>query len=213
MASTNLIAARELMVNNQLIRRGIQNPTVLNAMRNIPRHRFVDKKHQIFAYEDHPVPIGYDQTISQPYIVAYMTELLQVEQQHRVLEIGTGCGYQTAVLASLATEVISLEIIPELVEKSRQILTELGYTNIDIHRGNGRLGWPAEAPFDRILVTAAARKIPSQLTEQLAPGGRMVAPVGSSLFCQNLEIFRKDENGNLTTRRSLGVRFVPLVEK
>ncbi len=211
MASNNLIAARELMVNSQLIRRGIRAETVLEAMRTIPRHAFVAKHQWPFAYDDYPLPIGHKQTISQPYIVAYMTEQLQVMSESRVLEIGTGCGYQTAILAELAREVISLEIVPELAESSQKLLNQMGYKNITIHHTDGRKGWPAQAPYDRIITTAAATSIPSELVAQLAPGGRMIIPVGTNTFNQKLELVSKDQAGQVQQIPLLAVRFVPLV--
>jgi protein-L-isoaspartate(D-aspartate) O-methyltransferase len=166
------------MVDEQLVRRGITDPRVLNAMRRVPRHLFVEEALQDRAYGDHPLPIGEQQTISQPYMVALMTQLLELQGAEKVLEVGTGSGYQTAVLAELARRVCSIERRPALAARARARLEQLGYTNVWIRVGNGTLGWPDEAPFDRILVTAGAPSVPPPLFEQLVEGGRMVVPVG-----------------------------------
>jgi len=199
------------MVQEQLRNRGITDERVLKVMEMIPRHRFVSEEQRDFAYEDGPLPIGEAQTISQPYIVAFMTEALQVQEGHTVLEIGTGSGYQAAILSLLATRVISLEIVEELGHAAAQRLAKLGYTNVEVHVTDGKKGWPEQAPYDRILVTAAPRKVPEALIHQLNPGGRMVIPVGKTLFNQSLEIILKTESGDVEIQPSLPVRFVPLV--
>ena len=204
---------RKDMVENQLRQRGITDDRVLDAMSDVPRHLFVDKDLLDEAYMDGPLPIGFDQTISQPYIVAFMTEVLKVEQQHSVLEIGTGCGYQSAVLSSLAKHVISLERIKELAESAQRRLRKLDYSNVDVVHGNGWNGYIQKAPFDRIIVTAGANKIPNALLNQLANGGIMIIPVGKIMFSQTLRIISKDSNGNVTKQTSLPVRFVRLVNK
>ncbi|HNL02287.1 MAG TPA: protein-L-isoaspartate(D-aspartate) O-methyltransferase, partial [Leptospiraceae bacterium] len=169
---------RERMVTEQIQRRGVKDPRVLRAMRAIPRHAFIPGNLQSEAYEDHPVSIGEGQTISQPYIVAYMTELLEVKPGHSILEIGTGCGYQTAVLAILGAEVYTIEIIASLQQTARQTLHALGFENIDFYCGDGSSGWPQKRTFDRIIVTAAPPTIPQELVNQLAESGKMVIPVG-----------------------------------
>jgi len=204
---------RKDMVENQLRPRGITNDRVLDVMGDVPRHLFVAEDLRDEAYMDGPLPIGFDQTISQPYIVAFMTEVLKVEQQHSVLEIGTGCGYQSAVLSSLAKHVISLERIKELAESAQRRLRELDYSNVDVVHGNGWNGYKQKAPFDRIIVTAGANKIPKALLDQLANGGILVIPVGKIMFSQTLRIISKDSNGNVTKQTSLPVRFVRLVNK
>jgi protein-L-isoaspartate(D-aspartate) O-methyltransferase len=170
---------RERMVEEQLTGRGVTDPRVVAAMRRIPRHRFVQEALQARAYGDHPLPIGEEQTISQPFIVGLMTSLLELTGREKVLEVGTGSGYQTAVLATLARRVCSIERLPRLAERARTLLESLGYDNVWIRVGNGALGWPDQAPFDRILVTAGGPGIPPPLIQQLAEGGRMVLPVGS----------------------------------
>ncbi|MFH1850955.1 MAG: protein-L-isoaspartate(D-aspartate) O-methyltransferase [Candidatus Neomarinimicrobiota bacterium] len=211
MARNNLGEARRLMVESQIRRRGVSDTRVLQAMETVPRHQFVADDQQLFAYDDYPLPIGHRQTISQPYIVAYMTEKLQVGPQHSVLEIGTGCGYQAAVLSCLARTVTSVEIIPELAQAAQERLRKLGYSNVTVHRADGRNGWPAAAPFDRIITTAAAADIPTALIGQLASDGRMIIPVGATLFNQRLELVLKDAAGNVDFIPELAVRFVPLV--
>ena len=204
---------RKDMVENQLRQRGITDDLVLDAMGTIPRHLFVNEDLQDKAYMDGPLPIGFGQTISQPYIVAYMTEILKLEQQHSVLEVGTGCGYQAAVLSSLAQKVISLERIKELAVSSRKQLQELGFANVDVINANGWNGYQKGAPYDRIIVTAGAKKVPEALIEQLANSGIMVIPVGKIMFSQTLRIISKDNNGNVIKKKSLPVRFVRLVNK
>ena len=204
---------RKDMVENQLRQRGITDDLVLDAMGTIPRHLFVNEDLQNEAYMDGPLPIGFGQTISQPYIVAYMTEILKLEQQHSVLEVGTGCGYQAAVLSSLAQKVVSLERIKELALSSHKQLQELGFANVDVINANGWNGYQKGAPYDRIIVTAGAKKVPEALIEQLANSGIMVIPVGKIMFSQTLRIISKDNNGNVIKKKSLPVRFVRLVNK
>jgi protein-L-isoaspartate(D-aspartate) O-methyltransferase len=196
------------MVETQIVARGVRDPRVLAAMRKVPRHLFVDSAQRAEAYEDHPLPIPGNQTISQPYIVALMTELLELKPTARVLEIGTGSGYQSAVLGELAKEVYTIEIVPELAQLAARRLKELGYANVRAREGDGYRGWPEEAPFDAIIVTAAPERIPQPLVDQLAPGGVMVIPVGG--FFQELKVFRKSADGRVTERDILPVRFVPM---
>ena len=203
-------ADRQRMVNEQLRARDIRNQRVLDAMQRVPRHEFVPESSRADAYADYPLPIGHDQTISQPYIVAFMTQALDVRAEHRVLEIGTGSGYQAAVLAELAKEVYTIEIIPPLADRARETLASLGYRNVEVRTGNGYLGWPERAPFDRIMVTAAPDEVPPALVEQLKVGGVMAIPVGS--FFQELRILRKTEKG-LELLETLPVRFVPMTGK
>jgi len=202
---------RSQMVEDQIHSRGITNKNVLNAMKTVPRHLFVDKLQQHLAFDDGPLPIGHGQTISQPYIVAFMTDELQIESHHTVLEIGTGCGYQSAVLSMLARKVISLEFVANLANDARKRLIDLGYSNIQVHRANGITGWMENAPYDRIIGTAAPISMPNKLIEQLAPQGRMIIPVGGSLFDQSLFIITKNKNGKVEIKRSFAVRFVPMV--
>lgn len=202
--------ARKQMVEQQLAGRDIKSPRVLDAMRKVPRHEFVPESMRLGAYADTPLPIGYNQTISQPYIVAYMTEALDLQPTHRVLEIGTGSGYQAAVLGELAREVYTIEIVEPLAASARETLARLGYTNVHVRTGNGYLGWPEEAPFDRVIVTAAPDAVPPALVEQLKVGGLMAIPVG--VGDQELRILRRTENG-LETLRTLPVRFVPMTGK
>ena len=198
------------MINNQLLKRGIIDKKVLNAIYIVPRHRFVSRIYRSMAYSDNPLPIGYGQTISQPYVVALMTELLQLDRKHKVLEIGTGCGYQTAILSILSKKVITIEVLSSLSTKSRKRLTKLGYKNINFHCADGKNGWSKEAPYDRILVSAAPETIPKVLIKQLAPKGCMVIPVGS-LYDQFIHIITKDKNEKIHIKKSTPVRFVPLV--
>jgi protein-L-isoaspartate(D-aspartate) O-methyltransferase len=207
-----MAARRTRMVDEQLVRRGIQDPRVLGAMSQVERHRFVPPSHLVNSYGDFPVPIGDEQTLSQPYIVALMTEALALEGQEKVLEIGTGSGYQTAILAELARVVYTVEIVAELSARGRETLLGLGYENIHFRVGDGRLGWPEEAPFDGILVAASPLAVPPLLREQLSPSGRLVVPVGPSSE-QQLELHARDPGSPEGFRvTSLGaVRFVPLV--
>ena len=198
------------MVAKQLKNRGIVNTDVLDAMSLVKRHLFVSRIYRSMAYTDNPLPIGQGQTISQPYVVALMTELLQVEKTHKVLEIGTGCGYQTAILSILSKKVITLDVLSSLSRQSQKRLIKLGYNNVDFHCADGKLGWKKEAPYDRILVSAAPVTIPEILIEQLASEGYMVIPVGS-LNDQLIHVITKDKNENIRINKSTPVRFVPLV--
>ena len=203
-------AQRAAMVEAQLRGRDVRDPRVLDAMRKVPRHRFVPERVRSQAYADHPLPIGHDQTISQPYIVGFMSQALRVEPTHKVLEIGTGSGYQAAILAELAREVYTIEIVAPLAESAKALLAELGYTNVHVRAGNGYLGWPEQAPFDRIMVTAAPDEVPRALVEQLKVGGLMAIPVGT--YEQELRIMRRTDKG-LDTLETLPVRFVPMTGK
>lgn len=198
---------RQNMVQEQIEARGVRNFRVLQAMRKVPRHLFVPENYRNQAYYDMPLPIGEGQTISQPYIVAYMTEALKLRPMDRVLEIGTGSGYQAAVLAELAREVYTIEILPELGLRAEKTLEALGYTNVHVKIGDGYLGWPDEAPFDAIILTAAPSKIPEPLIVQLAEDGRLIAPVGVDF--QELVLLKKTKSG-LERRKLLPVRFVPM---
>ena len=200
----------KIMVVNQLRKRGIIDTAVLDAMSTVPRHRFVSRIYRSMAYTDNPLPIGHGQTISQPYVVALMTELLQLDRKHKVLEIGTGCGYQTAILSILSKKVITIEVLSSLSTKSQKQLTKFGYKNVDFHCADGKNGWSKEAPYDRILVSAAPETMPEVLIEQLAPNGYMVIPVGS-LYDQFIHIITKDKNEQVHIKKSTPVRFVPLV--
>jgi len=206
-----LARERERMVDEQLARRGIGDPRVLDAMRRIPRHRFIEEGLAHSAYEDHPLPIGEGQTISQPYIVALMTSLLELTGPEKVLEVGTGSGYQTAVLGALARRVCSIERLPRLAERARATLESLGVSNVWIRVGNGALGWPDEAPFDRILVAAGGPTVPPPLMEQLADGGRMILPVGSAED-QVLTVVERT-GGEIRSRQMGECKFVKLVGK
>lgn len=201
-------AKRARMVETQIVRRGIKDEAVLRAMRTVPRHRLVPETYVESAYDDRPLAIGYGQTISQPFIVAYMTELLALEPGDRVLEIGTGSGYQAAVLAEIIDEVYSIEIVPELAKASAERIRNLGYDNIRTKNADGYHGWKEVAPFDAIIVTAAAEHIPPPLVRQLKDGGRMVIPVGSPFFTQSLMLVEKKE-GRTTTKNLMPVIFVP----
>jgi len=202
-------AKRDRMVDTQIIARGISDSGTLQAMRKVPRHLFVPALYASEAYSDRPLPIGYSQTISQPFIVAYMTQLVRPSRGKTALEIGTGSGYQAAVLAEIVDTVYSIEIIPELARESAARLKVLGYRNIVTKYGDGYLGWPEHAPFDIIIVTAAADHIPQLLREQLAEGGRLVMPVGNPAFVQELVVLSK-RNGRIREQRLEPVRFVPL---
>jgi protein-L-isoaspartate(D-aspartate) O-methyltransferase len=196
------------MVEEQIRRRDVVDPRVLEAMRAVPRERFVPDAVVSRAYDDSPLPIGFGQTISQPYIVAYMTEALAVRPEHKVLEIGTGSGYQAAVLSPLAREVFTIEIVPELAKGAANLLRELGYRNVQVRQGDGYAGWPDHAPFDRIMVTAAPDQIPQPLIDQLAPGGRLIIPVGPRGDTQWITIVDRTPAG-LVERRTIPVQFVP----
>ncbi len=197
------------MVDQQIRARVVADPRVLLAVRKVPRHTFVPQHLWDQAYNDYPLPIGGDQTISQPYIVALMTEILELQATDRVLEIGTGSGYQTAILAELAAEVFSIDRMGDLANRAKSVLDSLGYANVQIRVGDGTLGWPEAAPFDGIIVTAGAPKVPRPLTEQLALGGRLVIPVGD-MFSQTLTCVRKTESG-LKFEYHGGCRFVRLI--
>ena len=205
-------AARLRMVETQIRARGVSSQPVLDAMSRVPRHLFVPLGVRAFAYDDRPLPIGQDQTISQPFIVAYMTQALETAPDHTVLEIGTGSGYQAAVLAGLVREVHTIEIVPELADRARRTLADAGYGNVQVRTGNGYLGWPERAPFDRVIVTAAPPVIPPALIEQLAVGGIMVLPVGATTMMQEMTIVRRTAQG-VTQQRTIPVRFVPMVDR
>lgn len=202
------IAKRNDMVKTQISDRGITNAATLRAMKKVPRHLFVPKEYEEFAYGDHPLPIGYNQTISQPYIVAYMTEVVRPTEKKRVLEIGTGSGYQAAILAEIADTVYTIEIVPELAKESAERFKRLGYPNIIAKAGDGYNGWKEHAPFDIIIVTAAAESIPEPLLEQLAENGRLVIPVGKANSIQEL-ILAVKKNGKIEKKNLTMVRFVP----
>ena len=203
---------RQTMVEKQLLSRGITDRRVLDALRKVPRHLFVAEEFRRLAYEDHPLPIGLEQTISQPYIVALMTELAQVGENHTVLEIGTGSGYQAAVLSVLAKRVYTIEYLSPLGEAARRRLAELKYSNVEVRIGDGYQGWPERQPFDGILVTAASEEVPQALIDQLKPGGRLVIPVGRQGDAQVLQVLEKDSAGKISRRNTIPVRFVPLVK-
>ncbi len=201
---------RERMVKSQIEARGIKDKNVLEVMRMVARHKFVSEDMKSFAYNDEPLPIGEGQTISQPYIVAYMTEMLHLKKEERVLEVGTGSGYQAAILAEIAREVYTIEIIESLSLKAQEVLKELGYTNIYFKIGDGSFGWRDHAPYDVIIVTAAPEKIPDALREQLKISGRMIIPVGITF--QELVLITREKR-KFKKRRLLPVRFVPLISR
>lgn len=200
----------EVRYTRSMIGREALSERVIEAVKRVPRHKFVDGQLKSRAYDNNPLPIGSGQTISQPYIVALMTDLAEIDPDDKVLEVGTGSGYQTAVLAELAKHVFSIEIVPELAETAKKRLQKMGYENINTRRGDGYHGWPEEAPFDAILVTAAAENIPPPLLEQLKPGGRLVIPVGAPYATQELLLVKKDEKGDYDITHVLPVAFVPL---
>lgn len=202
-------AERERMVREQIESRGIRGAELLRVLRATPRHLFVPIASRPMAYDDHAVPIGYGATISQPYIVALMTDLLAPRKTDRVLEIGTGSGYQAAVLSQLVQQVYTIEIVPELAESAQRILSDLGYRNVIVRQGDGYRSWPEQAPFDGIMLTAAPPEVPRALIDQLAKGGRLVAPVGAG-WDQELVLIEKDANGRLRRRSAGGVVFVPM---
>ena len=202
-------AERVRMVDTQIAARGVADARVLDAMKRVPRHDFVPGYMSRAAYADRPLPIGHDQTISQPYIVGLMTEMAKIRPEDKVLEIGTGSGYQAAVLSLLAAEVFSIEIVPELAESAAARLKRMGYGNVTVRCGDGYRGWPEEAPFDAIIVTAAPPSVPKELIRQLKPGGRLVVPVGT-LF-QDLILVTKDADGKTHQENLIPVRFVPMV--
>ncbi len=209
-SNSNYEQARRNMVEYQIKARGIKDKRVLSAMLKVPRHLFVPEEMRDLAYRDEPLPIGYSQTISQPYIVAYMTEALKLRPEDKVLEIGTGSGYQTAILAELVREVYTIEIIPELSQRAEETLKNLGYTNIEFLIGDGSKGWPEKAPFDAILVSAAPAEVPPALVDQLQINGRLILPVGTD--SQELVLIKKTKKG-LEKTSLIGVRFVPLIIK
>ncbi len=208
----NTITQRKKMVEVQLVGRGIKDRHVLDAMGKIPRHLFVGESVKKKAYRDHPLPIGEGQTISQPYVVALMTELLDLKSSDRVLEIGTGSGYQAAVLAELVKEVYSIEIRERLSEQAELLLNSLGYKNVRTKYADGYFGWEEHAPFDAIIITASANHIPPPLIKQLKNGGRLIIPLGSTLYFQTLTIVTKTRD-DLAVEQMGGVRFVPMVGK
>ena len=210
-AETRFRTRRLAMVERHIAREGIDDTATLRAMRDVPRHAFVPTDLRDQAYENHPLPIGLGQTISQPYIVGYMTELVRPRPGMRILEVGTGSGYQAAVLAATGAEVYSIEIFRALADSARARLSRLGYENVTVRHGDGHDGWPDAAPFDAILVTAAAGHIPPALTRQLEPGGRMVIPVGSVYGAQYLILVEKNDKGVVRTRTLLPVAFVPML--
>jgi protein-L-isoaspartate(D-aspartate) O-methyltransferase len=210
-AQDSFARMRRNMVERQIADRGIEDPATLRAMLRVPRHEFVPDDLRRAAYDDRPLPIGLGQTISQPYIVAYMTEVLELEPGMRVLEVGTGSGYQAAVLAETGVLVHTIEIFGELADAARERLRRQGYDAVEVRYGDAFLGWPDQAPFDRIIVTAAAGFVPPPLIEQLRPGGRMLIPVGSIYGVQNLVLVEKPMEGAVRTRTLLPVRFVPLL--
>ena len=207
----NYVFTRKKMADSQLKTRQIKSESVLGAMLNVPRHLFVPENLQNYAYEDSPLPIGSGQTISQPYIVAYMSEQLELVPGTKILEIGTGSGYQAAILAYLGCEVYTIELLEELYEKAKETLAALHFDNVKIKHGNGYLGWPEEAPFDAIIVTAAPEDIPGALIEQLSEGGKMIIPVGRTHSVQMLKLIIK-ENGKIIEKELLPVSFVPMVK-
>lgn len=203
-------AERSRMVEEQIRRRAITDTAVLMAMQKVPRHKFVPEKYRSEAYEDHPLPIGYGQTISQPYIVAFMTQVLEPKKTDRILEVGTGSGYQAAVLAEICDSVYTIELVEDLAKRAEETIKGLGYNNVSVRAGDGYQGWPEHAPFDAIIVTCAPTHVPELLEEQLAEGGRMIIPVGKS-FAQELVLLEK-KNGKLKQNDVLPVRFVPMLD-
>jgi len=204
---------RKRMVEEQIAYRGIKDKKVLEVMESVPRHVFVPEENRPYSHHDQPVAIGFGQTISQPYIVAFMTELLQTGAGDVVLEVGTGSGYQTAVLSRLVRQVYTIEIVKDLGEKARLRLKTLGYDNVEVMIGDGYKGWPEHAPFDAIIVTAAAEHIPPPLIDQLKPGGRIVIPVGGVYAVQDLMLITKDASSKVIKESIIPVRFVPLLRK
>ncbi len=204
------VKERAGMVARQIQARDVKDPNVLKAMRIVPRHAFIRPTEQRYAYIDNPLPIGYDQTISQPYIVAFMTEALKLKPNSKVLEVGTGSGYQAAVCAEIAQQVYTIEIVEGLAKRAKKCLKELGYPNVFVRFGDGFFGWPDVAPFDAIIGTAAAGRIPEPLIEQLKPGGRMILPVEGSFGFQHLVVITKDKKGKISKKNVMPVRFVPM---
>lgn len=208
----NFKQLRENMIKEQLQARDIRDPATLNAMRIVPRHEFVPTKMQAYAYADHPLSIGMGQTISQPYIVAYMTQVLELKNHHRVLEVGTGSGYQAAILGQIVDTVYTIEIVEALAFTAKNRLAELGYDNINVKSGDGYLGWPEKGPFDAIIVTAGAEEVPKPLLKQLKEGGRMIIPVGPHNGVRQLLLIT-NKSGKFKTKEVMAVRFVPLTRK
>lgn len=206
----NFTAQRNNMVDEQIVKRGVRDSQVIEAMRTVKRHKFVPKQSRHMAYSDRPLPIGHNQTISQPYIVALMTDYLNLEENDKVLEIGTGSGYQAAVLSMITPNVYSVEIIPELAKEARATLAEQGYDKVQIKIGDGFQGWKEHAPYDGIIVTASPAEVPQPLKDQLAEGGRIIIPVGGPLF-QSLVLLKKID-GKIQKQEITGVRFVPMVD-
>jgi protein-L-isoaspartate(D-aspartate) O-methyltransferase len=204
--------SREAMVKNQLMAGGIRDPRVLEAMADVPRHEFVPLRMRPFAYADGPLPIGHGQTISQPFIVAYMTQLLELTKDDTVLEVGTGSGYQAAILGKMAKEVYTIEIVPPLAQSAKELLERLGFQNVHVREGDGYLGWPEKAPFDAIIVTCAPDHVPEPLVNQLKEGGRLIIPIGEEGGIQQLVLLRKKE-GKILQENKLDVRFVPMTGK
>jgi protein-L-isoaspartate(D-aspartate) O-methyltransferase len=209
---TGFQSEREQMVRQQIRARGVKDPRLLEAMAKVPREEFVPADQRPYAYQDGPLPIGEGQTISQPYIVALMTELLEVKKGARILEIGTGSGYQAAILAELTPHVYTIEIIPTLAQRAEATLRRLGYHTVEVKTGDGYLGWPEHAPFDGVIVTCAPGQVPQPLRDQLAEGGRMVIPVGPQWTSQTLYLLRK-KKGKLEQTAVIPVRFVPMVRR
>lgn len=207
-SGSQFVKERVRMVEEQIQSRGVTNPLVLESMREVERHQFVPEGSRWEAYADRPLPIGNEQTISQPYIVAFMTEAVNPKKTDKVLEIGTGCGYQAAVLSKLVDHVYTIEIVDELAKTAKERLSKLNYTNVSVRSGDGYAGWPEQAPFDVIIVTAAPESIPPKLIDQLKPGGRLIAPVGKDL--QDLILVSKNADGSLVRRTVMAVRFVPM---
>ncbi len=210
-AADPFAAKRDRMVREQIEARGVSDADVLRVMRDTPRERFVPAGWRKHAYDDTPLPIGHGVTISQPFVVGMMTELLEAGRGHSVLEIGTGSGYQAAVLAQLAGHVYTIEIVPELARSAAALLAELGYANVTVRQGDGYRGWPERAPFDRIILTAAPPEVPQALLDQLACGGRLVAPVGGAMRPQDLVVIDKTANCAIRRRTVTTVQFVPMV--
>jgi len=207
----NYAVRRESMVSDQIINRGIRDKDVISAMRNVKRHLFVPDRYADQAYKDRPLPIGHNQTISQPYIVALMTELLELDKTDKVLEVGTGSGYQAAILANIVSEVYSIEIVEPLAKRAKETLNRQGYNNVHVKIGDGYKGWEKYAPYDAIVVTCAPSDIPAPLKEQLAEGGKLVIPVGGA-YVQRLVLLKK-KHGKIKKEHITGVRFVPMLNE
>ena len=204
------VSKRTQMIDMHLTPRGIWNPAVLKAMKQVPRHEFVPQHIRKLAYADRPLPIGEGQTISQPYVVAWMSQLLELEKGMKVLEIGTGSGYQAAVLAAMGVKTYSMEIIPNLAREVKIRLKKLGY-KVEVRQGDGYYGWIEHTPFDRVIITAAANHVPRPLLDQLKPGGKLILPLGNVRYSQNMTLIEKDSQGKMRTSQHGQVRFVPMV--